>query len=337
MIKQNIRLVSPGVFLPSFEEISASQNDLIVRPLYLSICAADQRYFCGKRPLEVLKRKLPMTLFHEAVGEVLYSKINDFSPGDKVILLPLGPDFQEHSNYKINAFFRSSNADGFLQELLSLGREEVLKIHPTEDSFKVFVFAEMLSVCFHALSKLRNEQKMNNKTIGVWGDGIIAYLLSLILVEKNPRSKIIVFGKHYEKMSLFTHVTKTVHVQDIEKTQSVDIGFECVGGEKASEAINQCIKIINPEGEIVLLGVSEGTVSIDTRMVLEKGLSLRGSSRSNISNFIQAMDYLNKLQDLSKIEKVISNQVSIRNIEDVKRAFELDAISPFKTVLKLNL
>ncbi|SUM34962.1 zinc-binding dehydrogenase [Staphylococcus gallinarum] len=45
------------------------------------------------------------------------------------------------------------------------------------------------------------------------------------------------------------------------------------------------IDLISPEGSISLLGVSEYGVEINTRMVLEKGLTLFGSSRSGAQDF----------------------------------------------------
>ena len=56
-------------------------------------------------------------------------------------------------------------------------------------------------------------------------------------------------------------------------------------GKGSQAAINQMIDLISPEGSISLLGVSEYGVEINTRMVLEKGLTLFGSSRSGAQDF----------------------------------------------------
>jgi ribitol-5-phosphate 2-dehydrogenase len=39
----------------------------------MSICAADQRYYTGSRDENVLSKKLPMSLIHEGVGEVVFN------------------------------------------------------------------------------------------------------------------------------------------------------------------------------------------------------------------------------------------------------------------------
>ena len=66
---------------------------------------------------------------------------------------------------------------------------------------------------------------------------------------------------------------------------TIDHAIECVGGDASQKAIDQMIDLIQPEGTIALLGVSEYAVPINTRMVLEKGLHLYGSSRSGRADF----------------------------------------------------
>ncbi len=48
----------------------------------------------------------------------------------------------------------------------------------------------------------------------------------------------------------------------------------------SQSAVNQIIDLISPEGTVSLLGVSEYPVEVNTRLVLEKGLTMFGSSRS---------------------------------------------------------
>ena len=81
MLNTIYRLVKPRKFEIEFENIELSDETVIVRPTYLSICNADQRYYQGLRAPEVLDKKLPMALIHEAVGEVVYDSKNEFNPG----------------------------------------------------------------------------------------------------------------------------------------------------------------------------------------------------------------------------------------------------------------
>lgn len=70
MINQVYQLVAPRQFDVTYNNVDIYGNHVIVRPLYLSICAADQRYYTGRRDENVLRKKLPMSLVHEAVGKL---------------------------------------------------------------------------------------------------------------------------------------------------------------------------------------------------------------------------------------------------------------------------
>ena len=70
MISQTYRLFSPRQIRIDLIDEQLGDEDIIIRPTYLSICAADQRYYTGRRDKAVLKKKLPMALIHEAVGEL---------------------------------------------------------------------------------------------------------------------------------------------------------------------------------------------------------------------------------------------------------------------------
>ena len=67
MINIVYRLISPKFFEESIDEVEL--DGVVVRPTYLSICQADQRYYQGSRPAEVLEEKLPMALIHEESGK----------------------------------------------------------------------------------------------------------------------------------------------------------------------------------------------------------------------------------------------------------------------------
>ena len=89
MINHVFQLVAPKQISVKFQSISLSERHVVVRPTYLSICAADQRYFNGFRSKESLKKKLPMALIHEACGQVVSDPTGRYQKADKVLLVPL--------------------------------------------------------------------------------------------------------------------------------------------------------------------------------------------------------------------------------------------------------
>lgn len=337
MINTVYRLVSPKLFEESYDEVDDIENNVIVRPSHLSICQADQRYYNGNRDPEVLAEKLPMALIHEGIGEVVRDNTNTFNPGDLVVMIPNTPVEKDKiiaENYLRSSKFRASGFDGFMQDYVVTKPDRLVKL-PNNINKYVTSFTELVSVSVQAITRFSNISHKRKKTIGVWGDGNLGYITSLLLKIFFPDSKIIVFGKNYEKLNIFTFVDDTFMINEIPKDLKVDHAFECVGGRGSQLAINQIIDFINPEGTISLLGVSEYNVPINTRMILEKGLFLFGTSRSGREDFIKTIDIFKEYPKVvSYLENIINSKVLVRDLKDITNAFEKDFNSDFgKTVL----
>lgn len=336
MIKQVIRLIRPGLFLPCFTVETPQDDDILIRPRFLSICAADQRYFQGNRPPEVLAQKLPLALFHEAVGEVLHDPSGEVKTGTYCVLLPGGADSQgEFSNYKKGAFFRSSNADGFCQEAMYMQRSELLPI--LTDPVWPYIFTELMSVCCQAVRKLENQISISaNARIGVWGDGAMAYMMALTLSHLKPTCSINIFGKHDEKLANFSFAERRINIADRRDKTEIDLAFECVGGVGSQSAIAQAIDKLKSMGTLLLMGVSENNPVIPTRMVLEKGLTIIGSSRSTKKDFELAMQLISRPEVTNSLLKIISIKKQINSAAELLDCFHQDKHVPFKTILFKN-
>ena len=339
MINTVYRLVSSKLIEEDIVEIKDLENNVIVRPLYLSICKADQRYYNGKRDLGILKEKLPMALIHEGVGEVIIDNTQTFKPGDKVVMIPNLPTEDDDlilENYRTTSKFRSSNCDGFLMDYVESHPNRLIKL-PENFNLKIASFIELISVSVHASKRFINSSHKKCNTIGVWGDGIFGYITSLVLKLLLPNSKIIVFGLHQDKLDFFTFADETYLTTNIPENLTIDHGFECVGKDNSSIAINQIINLINPQGTISILGVSENPVQINTRLVLEKGISILGSSRSTREDFISTIELLEKYPDYLPYLENIIREIDINVLKDINKAFVYDLNNYFgKTVLKWN-
>ena len=339
MINKIYSLVATKQIVVQFEERSLDGDGIIVRPTRLSICAADQRYYTGTRGKEAMKKKLPMALIHEGVGEVVYDPKGEFKPGDTVVMIPNTPI--EHDpiiaeNYLTTSKYRASGYDGFMQQYVFMGRDRIIKYENINHD--VASFLELLSVSAHSINKFIKRSHERKNTIGVWGDGNVGFITALILKKQFPESKIIVFGKNEEKLSFFSFVDETYQIDSIPEDLRVDHAFEAVGGKASEYAIDQIIDYINPEGSIAILGVSENPVPINTRMVLEKGLTIVGSSRSGRVDFQYAVDFLEAHPDAqNQLQKLISAVIDVNGMEDIVKAFEYDLTTPFKTVLNWKI
>lgn len=339
MINQSYRLFSPRQIRCEQIDEHVTKNDVVVRPTYLSICAADQRYYTGNRSKEVLSKKLPMALIHEAVGEVVYDPQKQFEPGTKVVMIPNTPvttDPVIKENYLRSSYFRSSGYDGFMQSLVTIERTRIIPYENIDD--RIAVLLELMSVAMNALEHFEHYSHLRKQTLGVWGCGSVGFATALILKKTFPNAEIIVFGTTDEKLRYFQFADETFRVDNIPPDLRIDHAFECVGGSHSEDAINQIIDIINPEGSIALMGVSENRVPINTRMVLEKGLTILGNSRSGYEDFDNAIHFLNNYPEaIDYLANIISDEVVVKSIKDITDAFELDNNNEFKTIMKWEI
>ena len=336
MINIVYRLQRPKFFEEAIDEIEL--EGVVVRPTHLSICQADQRYYQGSRPAEILDKKLPMALIHEGIGEVVFDDSGEFNAGDKVVMIPNTPCGEDvcRANYSYNSKFRGSGFDGFTSDLICLPPDRVVKI-PDEFNLNVSAFIELISVAYQGISKFREIAITPKDCLGVWCDGNLGFITALLLKELFPDSKVIVFGKHQDNLELFSFADETYRIHDVDGI-AIDHAFECVGSSASQTAIDQIIDLINPQGTINLFGVSEYPIPINTRMILEKGLTIQGNSRSEREDFIGVVETLKGNPQLFEyLEKLITNICEITSLDDLKEAFDRDYISKFgKTILKWN-
>ena len=327
MLNTVYQLVRPRQFEAVFKDITMDDKHVIVHPTHLSICNADQRYYQGLRAEAVLKKKLPMALIHEGIGRVIYDPTGHFEQGTLVVMIPNTPVEQDEiiaENYLRSSKFRASGFDGFMQEYVSMEPDRLV-ILPEDINLSVAAFTEIVSVSYHAIQRFLRFSHERRNVIGVWGDGNLGYITSLLLKKLLPNTKVCVFGVNEYKLNYFSFVDDTYLVTDIPEDLHLDHAFECVGGAAASKAINQIIDYINPEGTISIMGVSEDLAPINTRMVLEKGLRIFGSSRSGRADFQGLINlYKEHPEVVNHLEKIVGAEIKVRSIADMTRAFESD-------------
>lgn len=327
MLNTVYQLKRPRQFEAVFKNVDLDDEHTIVRPTYLSICNADQRYYQGTRDKEVLRKKLPMALIHEGIGKVIHDPTGNFVNGDNVIIIPNIPTEKDEiiaENYLYSSRFCSSNEDGFLRELIQTRPDRLIRL-PDGINPLVAAFTELVSVGYHAVDRFDKIAHLRRDTIGVWGDGNLSFITSLLLKKRFPESKIYVFGKHRQKISEFSFADRTFEITEVPKEIEVDHAFECVGGNGAVRSIDQMIDHIRPEGTISLLGVTEDPIPMNTRMILEKGLVVQGSSRSGRKDYEGLLLMYKKHPEIiDYLENIIGAQIRIRTLDDIVKAFETD-------------
>lgn len=327
MLNTIYRLVAPRRFRAAFNDIDLMGDKVIIRPTYLSICNADQRYFQGKRDPDVLAKKLPMALIHEGIGDVVYDPTGTFDKGTSVVMIPNTPSEKDEiiaENYLRSSKFRASGFDGFMQDYVAMDPDRVVAL-PEKIDKEVAAFTEFTSVCYHAINRFERIAHRRRDAIGIWGDGNLAFVIALFLKYREPQAKLYIFGKHTEKLEKFSFAEGTYHINHVPEDMIFDHAFECVGGQGSGKAVNQIIDYIKPEGTIAIMGVSEEPIPVNTRMVLEKGLRIFGSSRSGREDFEGVLDFYRANPEVvDHLRSIVGEVIDVRDIDDFSRAFEAD-------------
>ncbi|NLY90579.1 MAG: alcohol dehydrogenase catalytic domain-containing protein [Firmicutes bacterium] len=347
MLGKSFKIVEPRRFDLYIDDLVCAPDEAIVKIEYAAICKADLRYYLGARDRRTLGFKYPMNLLHEAVGTIILDKTNRFQAGDRVVLVPNIIPKTKHEcahcvcqradlgeNYCPNSFFASSNYNGFAREYVNYPVDYLLKI-PVNLEPRLATFTELISV---AISAYRRVNLNGDETIGVWGDGVLGYILSTTL-RYIHQGKIVVVGKEEDKLRQFkTQAYYRAGDPGIFE-ENLQIAYECVGGGFSAEAINEIINKIGAGGRIVLTGVAEEHIGINTRKILEKGLSLYGVTRSNKNDFTKALALFENEEFQTDISPLILKELMINDITDFYRAFEEELGNKRlgKNILRFNL
>lgn len=346
MLSKGFKIVSPKTFEIDVENVEATLDNVIVKIDYLAICKADLRYYLGARDKKILGLKYPMRLIHEATGTVLKDINNEFYPGEKVVLVPNICNCAEcifkdkkyflGSNYCPKAKFASSNYDGFSTECIAYPRKNIISYDTNKIKSEIAVFSELISV---ALAAIRRVDMKNKKVIAIWGDGILGYILCEVLKSISLTTKIIVVGKHKEKLEMFNadeiYLSKDKNLKELK----IDLAFEAIGGKASEDGINEIIDVIDFGGDIVLTGVSEDYIKINTRKILEKAVRITGSTRSTIEDFKKSISLLEDSNFSKAINKLVLSIFQVSSIIDWYRIFDLEANNKLlgKNLIKLKI
>ncbi len=346
MFAKSYKITEPKRFEIFVEDIR--NENVLVRPDYLAVCKADIRYYLGNRSLSILKRKFPMSLIHEATGVVVRDKSGEFKSGQRVVLLPCRRSECDGSkcevcvrdnphlldNYCPESKFCSSNYDGFSKELIDLDKEYMIPI-PDEIGEEA-VFSELISVGCCALRRAGFTEGESVKSVTVWGDGIMGYIISLV-AKYGFGCEVNIVGLSKEKLEKFDFAN-VYYSNDIEALPRMSVAIEAVGGNASGIAANQAIDKLYSGGKLILSGVANDNVPLNTRMVLEHGISIRGTTRSVRCDFEKAVELLTIPEFREHIKTLLLSVREVNNIRDYYAVFEEESKSTAlgKNIMKIS-
>ena len=327
-------LVEPFKFVERKRVIDTVPDGyLLLKPVVAGICGSEMIYFKGQKEAEKLKKRLPMCLLHEGVAEVVeVGHGTKLRKGTRVVVNPLVPCrkcrecLSLHENLCREGRYMAATADGLARTFFVYPESRVVSV-PDGVSSEAAALSEPISVALNAVESTGISQ---GERVAVIGDGAVGYLVAAVAssVAKVPARDLFFVGVIDEKLALakdFASVLNSIK----EKPRldglvdSVDVVFEAAGGGAHRITVAQAVRLLRPGGRGVLLGISLGEVPVAVTDIVNKGLTLRGSTRSCIEHYVKVLDLL-KRDDVfvSRVVRAVSNKrFTVRSAEDLEAAF----------------
>ena len=255
---------------------SLGENDVEIAVKAVGICGSDVHYYKHGRIGDFVVTE-PMILGHEAAGEIIKvgSKVKHLKAGDRVCMEP-GIPTAEHSTTLLGMYNLDPNVKfwatppyhGCLRESVVHPASFTYKL-PDNVSYGEGAFVEPFAVGVHAM----NKAKLNaGSTAVVIGAGTIG-VCTAVALKAGGYSKVHLVDIKQEKIDYINSMNITgiqgyccslPELIDIVNKESdnwgVDAVFESSGAIKDFKDV---IKLLCPNGVLVLIGMPVSDVSID--------------------------------------------------------------------------
>lgn len=322
-------VVGPYEMKERWEEINEIPDGcLLLKTSLIGICHADLRYVSCSRPPEILRERLPLPVFHEGIAQVvdIGENIQNFSKGETVVIVPNiscyihNPEKYPNIYHSCRACRPEGAGENLCEDVRFLssnapGLSRTFFIHPASCVFpvphevpeEIAVLSEPLTVVYRAIKQF---QLNFNDRVAVLGGGFMGFITAAVLskIVGIPKRDLLVTDVFDFKLDKFEGFATAINTQKEpignEHLSSFDVAFECVGGRAAETTIDQSFSLLAPGGTLMLVGVSEEKIPIKTRNMLEKGLTIKGTTRSAAIDYPDVLEWL-KREEFRKVLKQI--------------------------------
>ena len=274
---------------------------VIVKVSRIGICGSDVHVFKGKHPIV----KYPLVQGHEFSGyiEEIGEGVTGLAKGDLVTIQPAVGCGNCVKCKK--GLFAQCNKLGFVggdihgggAEYFKIQSEHVIKMPKTANADDA-AMVEPLAVAVHSVKKVPD---IEGEDILIIGGGVIGLLVAQVAKEFKAKTIIIsdiipARNKIAAKCGFLSiNPTKVDSFEgELNKLLSgkpLSVVFECVGNEAA---FNTCIKVVSRGGHVIVVGVYEAAIRSEMILVQDKELNVIGSLMYTWSDYLQAIDLIDR-------------------------------------------
>lgn len=296
-----VQIVSPEkVQILDVEKPALQPDEVLLKIEYVGFCGSDLNTFLGKNPMV----KMPVVPGHE-VGAVIEAKgeqvPDNLAIGQVVTVNPYTNCGKCAScrNRRYNACQHNETLgvqrNGAMCDYITLPWQKVI---PADGmSTRDCALIEPMSVGFHAVS---NACVVDNDIVMVIGCGMVG--LGAVVRAALRGATVVAVDLDDEKLALAKEVgakyvinSKTTNVHDemmrISQGFGADVVIEAVGNPMT---YNMAIDEVSFTGRVVYIGYAKSEVSFQTKLFVQKELTIRGSRNALPEDFRAVISYLNQ-------------------------------------------
>ena len=308
------------------EDLHGKEGYILIDVIKAGICGSDLHYFESGGPKGLV-------MGHEFSGIVIDNGgSKDFKEGDRVTALPISPcleceecknkEYQICSNTWTEAIGLSLDNPGAFGGRV-LVREDMVRHLPDNVTYESGAMVEPASVSFRAANI--SGVKKGDRAL-VIGGGIIGLLTALFLKLKGAEYVVLtetnkLRGEKSVKLGVADEWMDALDPKISEKLMAktkhgngFDVVADCVGN---SPALTSAITYTKPNGNLIMVGISLGAVSVPLVSAVLKEINIKGSIAYTKEEFDEVIDLLKNKK--INLEKFIDDIVTL---DDVQNSFE---------------
>ena len=210
--------------------------------------------------------------------------------------------------------------DGGFAEYLLIPEDNC---HPLPGDISTETGALMVDVLGTAFRGVKRARLMPGDQVAIWGAGPIGFEAAAVATYLGARVAIFDLNDYRLKMAEKYHHPEIIldptdkdaeaRILEWTKGRGLDVGFECVGNEKAAQ---QALKMIKKRGTLAIIGVSH-SLTIDPWDMIQRELTIYASRNFNTHEFNEMVEMV---RNGLWADKVVTHHFTI---EEARKAFDV--------------
>lgn len=305
-----------------FQRRKPGPHDVVINILYCGICHSDLHQVQNHWGAGIF----PMVPGHEIIGLVVETgdKVSKFTPGqavgvgcfvDSCRTCPSCQQGNEHFCDKnmtltYNDYERDGSTPtygGYSQKIV-VNENYVLKIPENLPLDKV---APLLCAGITTYSPLRHWKVTQGSRVGVVGMGGLGHMAVKLAHHMGAHVTVFSHSSHKKEDSIRFGASEFVHINDIKHYRHHQQPFDLILHTSSShDDINSLLELLKKDASLVVIGLPQNPVAIQTRLLIKNRCNLTGSKIGGISETQEMLNFCSKHMILPEVEMIHAEEIN---------------------------